>query len=35
MEVSDPTVTYEIVDIDGKVQNALTVRLSQLTKPVQ
>ncbi len=32
-KASDPFLTYEIVNIDGKVQNALTVRLSQLGKP--
>lgn len=32
-KASDPSLTYEIVNIDGKVQNALTVRLSQLGKP--
>jgi len=31
-EVSDPSITYEIVDIDGNVQNTLMVRLSQLGK---
>jgi alkaline phosphatase D len=32
-EAQDPTVTYRIVNIDGLIQETLTVRLSQLSNP--
>ena len=32
-KAEDPSITYEIVNIDGEIKNSLTVRLSQLGKP--